>query len=150
VSALQSYFLLLAVAAGVGLAFQAVINTRLSAALGSPLWASVVQVFVGLVFLVACVTILRQPIPSLAGASRLPWWIWTGGAIGAAYVLTVIVTTRPLGVALMVAAVIVGQTVAALLIDHYGWFGVEVHRLTPVRLLGVALLFAGVVLIRWR
>ena len=38
-----------------GLAFQAVINTRLSAALGSPLWARVVQVFVGLAFLVACV-----------------------------------------------------------------------------------------------
>ena len=96
--ALHASLLLLAVAAGAGLAFQAVINTRLSAALGSPLWAAVVQVFAGLVFLLACVLILRQPPPSLAGASRLPWWIWTGGAIGAAYVLTVIVTTRPLGV----------------------------------------------------
>ncbi len=148
--ALHASLLLLAVAAGAGLAFQAVINTRLSAALGSPLWAAVVQVFAGLVFLLACVLILRQPPPSLAGASRLPWWIWTGGAIGAAYVLTVIVTTRPLGVTLMVAAVIVGQSVAALLIDHFGLFGVDVHRLTPVRLLGVGLLFAGVVLVRWR
>jgi bacterial/archaeal transporter family-2 protein len=146
----NSIYLLLALVAGAGLAFQAVINTRLSQALGSPLWASVVQVFVGLVFLAACVTIVRQPLPVFSGAGRLPWWIWIGGAIGAAYVLSVIVTTRPLGVALMVASVVVGQSVAALLIDHYGWFGVEVHRLSPLRVAGVGLLLAGVLLIRWR
>jgi transporter family-2 protein len=146
----NTVYLLLALIAGAGLAFQAVINTRLSQALGSPLWASVVQVFVGLVFLGFCVAILRQPIPTFAGAARLPWWIWTGGAIGAAYVLSVILTTRPLGVALMVASVVVGQSLAALAIDHYGWFGVEVHRLSPLRVVGVALLLAGVLLIRWR
>jgi transporter family-2 protein len=146
----NSSYLLLALIAGAGLAFQAVINTRLSQALGSPLWASVVQVFVGLLFLAVCVTVLRQPLPTFEGAGRLPWWIWTGGAIGAAYVLSVILTTRPLGVALMVASVVVGQSAAALLIDHYGWFGVEVHRLSPVRVAGVVLLLVGVLLIRWR
>ena len=146
----NTVYLLLALVAGAGLAFQAVINTRLSQALESPLWASVVQVFVGLIFLGSCVAILRQPVPTFAGAARLPWWIWTGGAIGAAYVLSVIITTRPLGVALMVASVVVGQSLAALLIDHYGWFGAEVHRLSPLRVVGVVLLLAGVLLIRWR
>jgi len=65
-------------------------------------------------------------------------------------VLSVIVTTRPLGVTLMVASVVVGQSVAALLIDHYGWLGVETHRLSPMRVAGVVLLFIGVLLIRWR
>jgi transporter family-2 protein len=145
-----SGYLVLTALAGVGLAFQAIINARLSAALGNPIWATVVQVFVGLVLLFAVVAVARQPLPTLAGASRLPWWIWTGGMLGAAYVLTVIVSTRPLGVALMVASVIVGQTLAALLIDHYGWFGLAVHRLSPLRALGVVLLLAGVLLIRWR
>jgi transporter family-2 protein len=143
-------YLLLAIVAGAGLAFQAVINTRLSQGLNSPLWASCVQVFVGLVFLAVCLAIAREPMPAFVGASRLPWWAWTGGAIGAAYVLSVIVTTRPLGVAVMVAAVVVGQSVAALLIDHYGWFGVDTHRLSPMRVVGVLLLFAGVLLIRSR
>ncbi len=146
----NSLYLLLALTAGVGLAFQAVINTRLSTALGSSLWASFVQVFVGLAFLVVCLAIAREPMPTFAGAGRLPWWAWTGGAIGAAYVLSVIVTTRPLGVTLMVASVVVGQSVAALLIDHYGWLGVETHRLSPMRVAGVVLLFIGVLLIRWR
>ena len=145
-----SGYLALTALAGVGLAFQAIINARLSAALGNPIWATVVQVFVGLVLLFCVIAVTRQPLPSLAGVSRLPWWIWTGGMIGAAYVLIVILSTRPLGVALMVASVIVGQTLAALLIDHYGWFGLTVHRLSPSRAVGVGLLLAGVLLIRWR
>ena len=146
-----SGYLLLTTAAGVGLAFQAVINARLSAALGNPIWATVVQVVVGLVMLAVVVGATRQPLPTFAGASRLPWWIWTGGMLGAIYVLTMIVATRPINnVALMIATVIVGQTFAALLIDHYGWFGLAVHRLSPSRAFGMLLLVAGVLLIRWR
>jgi transporter family-2 protein len=146
-----SGYLLLTTAAGDGLAFQAVINARLSAALGSPLWATVVQVIVGLLMLIVVVGATRQPMPVLAGVSRLPWWIWIGGMLGAAYVLTMIVATQPINnIALMLATVIVGQTLAALAIDHFGWFGLAVHRLSPARVLGVACLLAGVLLIRWR
>ena len=143
-------FLLIAVLAGAGLAFQAVINTRLSVALGSSLWAAAVQVLVGLVLLAIWLGVARQPLPSFAGASRLPWWIWTGGLLGTAYVVTVIVVTRPLGAALMVASVIVGQTFASLIIDHYGWFGVAVHRISTLRVVGALLVVLGVVLVRWR
>jgi len=146
-----SGYLLLTTAAGVGLAFQAVINARLSAALGNPFWATVVQIFVGLVLLTVIIGVTRQSVPAVAGLSRQPWWIWTGGILGAAYVLTLIVATRPINnLALMLATVIVGQTIAALLIDHFGWFGLAVHRLTVARALGVILLLAGVILIRWR
>jgi transporter family-2 protein len=51
---------------------------------------------------------------------------------------------------LLAAAGIVGQLGASLLIDHYGWFGMPVQPATPTRLIGVALLAAGVVLIRWK
>jgi transporter family-2 protein len=93
----------------------------------------------------------RQSLPAVAGISREPWWIWTGGLLGAAYVLTLIVSTRPISnLALMLAMVILGQTIAALLIDHFGWFGLAVHRVTLPRAIGVVLLLAGVMLIRWR
>jgi len=54
-----------------------------------------------------------------------------------------------LGAALMLAASIVGQLGAALVIDHYGLFGGTVISVTPARILGVALLGLGVILIRW-
>jgi transporter family-2 protein len=143
-------YLLLTITAGAGLAFQAVINTRLGGALGAPLWAAVTQVFIGFVSLLIVAGVLRQPMPDFSAPSHLPWWIWIGGMLGSLYVFTAIVSTRPLGVVLMVAAAIVGQTIAALLIDHYGWFGVDVHRITPQRVVGIALLLAGVLLIRRR
>jgi transporter family-2 protein len=58
--------------------------------------------------------------------------------------------TRPLGVATLFAAVIVGQLAAGLFIDHFGWFNVPVHRVSPGRLIGAALLVGGMALIRWR
>jgi len=143
-------YIALAVTAGIGLAFQAVINSRLRMVLDSALWAALVQVLVGLLLLVALVAIAREPVPSGAGLTRVPWWVWTGGLLGAFYVATVIVATPPLGASLMFASVVVGQTFTALLIDHFGWFGVTAQPLSPLRLAGAALLVAGVVLIRLR
>jgi transporter family-2 protein len=143
-------YILLAVAAGAGLAFQAVINARLRTVLDSAVWASLVQVFVGLVLLVVLVALAREPIPGGPALTRAPWWVWTGGLLGALYVMTVILATEPLGAALMLAAVVVGQTGTALLIDHYGWFGTNVQPLTPLRVTGGLLLVAGVMLIRLR
>jgi transporter family-2 protein len=143
-------YIAMALAAGAGLAFQAVINSRLRMVLGSALWAAFVQVLVGLVFLAVVVTIARDPAPGGGAIARAPWWAWTGGILGSFFVLTAIVATVPLGAALTMALVVVGQTLAALIIDHYGWFGLEVQRLSPLRLLGALLLVSGVALMRLR
>lgn len=143
-------YILLTVAAGAGLAFQAVINARLRAVLDSSLSAAIVQVSVGLVMLMTIMLVLRQPPALPDGLSRVPWWVWTGGLLGTVYVLVSIVATAPLGAALMMASVVVGQTAASLVIDHFGWLGVDVHRLSPGRLVGAILLVVGVMLIRLR
>jgi transporter family-2 protein len=61
--------------------------------------------------------------------------------------VSVVLVSR-LGAALLLASIVVGQLVASLLIDHYGWLGAPVHRISPARLIGAALLVAGVALIR--
>jgi bacterial/archaeal transporter family-2 protein len=73
-----------------------------------------------------------------------------GGLGGAVSVLLAVVLAARLGALLLSAAGILGQLGASLLIDHYGWFGMPIQRATPARLIGVALLAAGVVLIRWK
>jgi transporter family-2 protein len=70
--------------------------------------------------------------------------------LGSFFVLTAILATPPLGAALMLASLVVGQTITALVIDHYGWFGVQVHPLSPMRIAGAALLIGGVMLLRAR
>jgi len=65
-------------------------------------------------------------------------------------VLAAVALTRSLGVATLFVAIIVGQLAAGLVIDHFGWFNVPVHRLSSERVIGAALLVGGMALIRWR
>ena len=139
----------LAAAAGAGLAAQAGVNTQLRAAAGSALWTSLISASLTVVLLAAALLTQRDAL-ALTGYARYPWWIWTGGIAGAVYVLAAVTLARPLGVATLFAAVIVGQLAAGLVIDHFGWFNVPVHRLSAARVLGTALLLAGMALIRWR
>jgi transporter family-2 protein len=43
---------------------------------------------------------------------------------------------------------VVGQCVAALIIDHYGWMGMPIEAVTVQRVIGVGLVAVGVIVIR--
>jgi len=146
----NTLYILAAVATGAGIAAQALINSRLRGVLGGAIWAAVAQFVVGLVLLIALALATRQPSPSFEAVPRSPWWVWTGGAFGAAFIVVSIVLVPRMGTALTVASITVGQLLAALVFDHTGWLGAPVIRLSPVRLAGAALLFAGIMLLRWR
>ena len=141
-------FLLLALAAGVLLPVQAGLNAQLRSALGSPIAAALVSFLVGTAGLVTIALLLRTPLPvGRAWAATSPWQ-WSGGLIGAVYVLAAIVLAPRLGAATLIAAVVAGQMITSLVLDQYGLVGFPVHSMTLVRLLGAALVIAGVILIQ--
>jgi len=146
----NNLYLLLAFVTGAAMAAQSVINSQLRFLIGGPIWAAVTQFIVGLVVLLLIAAVTGQAGPVTTGIGAAPWWIWTGGVIGAAFILVTIVLTAKIGATLTLASVIVGQLTAALVVDHYGLFGGTVIRLTPLRVTGVALLLLGVTLIRWK
>lgn len=146
---MNNVYIVFAVAAGAGVALQAVINARLRFLLGAPVWAAIAQFTVGLAALMLFAALSRQTLPQPAAFGRAPWWMWTGGIFGATFILMSVIVTPRLGAALMLAATIVGQLGTALAIDHYGWFGAEVIPISLSRIFGVVLLAIGVVLIRW-
>jgi transporter family-2 protein len=83
-----------------------------------------------------------------AGFRVAPWWAFIGGACGAVYVVASVVALPKIGAARAVCAAIVGQQVASLLFDTFGWMGVPKTPLTPGRIAGSILLFVGVVLLQ--
>lgn len=147
---MNNFYLLLAFVTGAGVAVQSVVNARLRLILGGPIWAAAAQFIVGLLLLLLLAVASRQPAPVTAGLGSAPWWVWTGGAFGATFIVVTIMLTAKIGATLTLASIIVGQLVAALIVDHYGLFGGTVVRLTPLRAGGVALLLLGVMLIRWK
>ena len=138
----------LAAAAGAALTIQAAINGVLGEGTSHPLWAAAISNSVGLIALLALGALIRAPLPTLGALAALPWWAWTGGAVGAIYVASSIVVIPKLGAATLVALVVAGQMLTSLVLDHFGALGLQEQALTATRACGALLLIAGVVLIR--
>ncbi len=136
------------VGAGVSLALQQVVNANLRVALGSPWWAGFASYAVGATAML--VLALAAPGPRLSGAllARPPWVSWSGGLLGAIFIMAAILTVPRLGAASVLALVVVGQMLGALVFDQVGLLGLPQHPVGAVRLAGAACLVLGVMLVR--
>ena len=65
------------------------------------------------------------------------------GVAGAIFVASIVWTVRALGAGGLIAATIAGQLGVAVMIDHFGWLGVERSPVTGAKVGGVALLALG-------
>ena len=137
----------LAVAAGVSVVIQQVLNANLRGALGSAAWAGFTSYFVGLACMLVLALALRDPAPSLNLAARIPWWTWSGGLFGAIFIGLAIYLVPQLGSASFIALLVAGQMIASVTFDHFGWMGLDQRLLDWPRMIGVVLLVGGVILI---
>jgi transporter family-2 protein len=140
-------YLLLAILAGAMLPVQTGVNVQLRGLIGHPITAALVSFLVGSAGLAAAAVVARAPL-TLGGAwARSEWWHWSGGLLGAVYIVGTIVLAPRLGAATLVAALVAGQMIMSLVIDQYGWVGFAEHPISPLRLLGAAFVVGGVVLV---
>ncbi|WP_342149577.1 DMT family transporter [Methylorubrum sp. SB2] len=140
-------FYLAAACAGVAFVVQQAANAKLRGALGSGLWAGFTNFAVGGIAVLVVIAILRESLPTLGAAGRAPWYAWTGGGLGALYIIGSVFLLPRIGAASLIALIIVGQMLASLAFDHFGLMGVPVHEANVFRILGAVLLIAGVALI---
>ena len=141
--------ILLASLAGAGLAVQSGTNAVLGRMLGHPMWASFWQFAAGTVVIVAVMVALRVPAPAFAAtAATGPWWVWIGCFTGAYFIVAALSLAPVIGVGGFIAALVAGQMLASLVLDHFGLVGLAVRPLTLARAIGGVLIIAGVLLIQ--
>ena len=134
------------VAAGGLVAAQAPVNNVLSTRVGT-FGAVSVNFLVGTI-LVLFVTFAFAGGIRDEGVESPAWYYWVfGGFAGVAIVLTSLVTVRELGAGGVTAAVIAGQLTLSVVLDRLGVLGLEERAITWDKLLGIALLAAGTVLL---
>ena len=141
-------FLALTILAGALLPIQTGVNLQLRGLIGNPLVAALVSFVVGTIGLAVVALFARAPVPIGEAWSRGEWWHWGGGLLGAIYIVGTIVLAPRLGAATFVAALVAGQMIMSLVIDQYGWVGFAEHSISPLRVLGAALVVGGVVLVQ--
>lgn len=140
------WFYLIVVAAGVSVALQQVLNANFRTAIGSAAWSGFVSYLVGTLVMLAAG--LATGAPRFANGTAPSWFAWTGGVFGAVFIGINIIMIPRLGAATVLALIVVGQMCASMVFDHFGILGLRQQAISPARLLGAALLIAGVVLIR--
>ena len=140
----------LAAASGLLIPVMAALNGGLGRLFGNPVWAAALLLLVSAIAAFLFALVSRVPLPGwpvLAGAPRP---MYAAGLVVTFYVFTVTYLAPRFGVANTIMFVLLAQLVSAAAIDRLGLFGVPARELSPIRIIGLATMLAGIVLCQWR
>jgi len=114
----QGWALLLAVAAGAGLAIQAAANGQVARSAGSPMAGAGVNFIGGVIILGVLVLATPQPqAERFLGSQLTSWWLYSGAFFGLLIVINGAWAVRHLGVLLLTLLSVAGQLSGAVLSD---------------------------------
>jgi transporter family-2 protein len=135
------------VAAGGFVAAQPAANNVLSKKVGT-FGAVSVNFLVGTLLVLAITYAFAGGIRDIEAVESPAWYYWiVGGVGGVAIVLASLIGVRELGAGGVTVAVIAGQLTASVVLDRLGVLGLEERAVTWDKLLGIALLAVGTLLI---
>jgi transporter family-2 protein len=137
----------LGVIAGSMITIQSVLNSALGQKTGN-----FGSVLVLTVVSMALLVILIVAFPNTADLKNIPgiseWYLYLGGAFGVAILAAPIFLIPRIGATSTLTALVVGQLLLALIIDHFGLFSFPKIEINSMRIMGLALLVAGAFLIK--
>lgn len=141
--------ILLAIAAGVATAFQPGVNAKFAEHAGHRIHGGVINFAVGFVAMIVVWAVMRINTPEPARLAQGPWWMWIGGVLGAFFVTTAVFLAPKMGAANYLVALVAGQLVASLLIDQFALVGLPHVAITTPRIIGIVLVIAGMIVVRF-
>ncbi|MFC4689908.1 DMT family transporter [Dokdonia genika] len=144
----QFVLIIIAVLAGAVLPVQVGLNVQLGKSVHQPIFAAFASFLVGTIGLFMYLLVLKFDFSTLGLTKTVSPVVWIAGLLGAFYVAAVIMLAPKLGTALTFVLVVAGQMTVSLVLDHFGLLGLPVKQINWQRLVGVAFLVVGVLLIR--
>lgn len=110
------------------------------------LFAAVINFSVGLSLLIILNIILMKTKKPGSKEGRTPGWIWTGGLLGALYVVGNIITAQTVGTGMAVVILLTGLMIGGLLVDQFGLFRSARRPVGWKQIAGVVVMIAGAAL----
>jgi Uncharacterized protein conserved in bacteria len=133
-------YFILSVLNGVLIAVMLVVNGSLTTQWG----AYTATVIIHIIGLLLITIILLAKRARFLPAKKLPFYIFSGGLIGVATTVLNNVAYGKICVSAILALSLLGQMVASLIIDHFGWMGMPKSAFPPKKLIGIAFVIAGI------
>jgi len=76
-----------------------------------------------------------------------PKWSLLGGILGVVYLTSIVISVPFVGVGITMVAVIIGQLVMSMVIEHYGWLGSQKSRINKEKIFAVISMIIALVLV---
>lgn len=141
------FLIIAAVLVGLMMPIQAGLNAELTRLLNHPLIGAFISLVVGSIALFCLMLIQGFPFQEIKRIGEVPPVLFFGGILSALFVSSAIFFIPRMGATPMIAALITGQLLMSVIIDHYGLLSLTAYPLNLTRVLGVFLLFAGLFLV---
>lgn len=135
-------YMLIMLAAGIGIPVLATLNAALGVRIGSPVAAGAILFTVALS--ATLLILLFTGVAPVSKAVHAPKYLFLAGILVAFYVLSITYVAPHFGVGNAVFFVLLGQLISAAVIDHFGLFGAQISPLSLTRSIGIGLMAAGV------
>ena len=104
------------------------------------------SVIVHLVGLIGIIIVLICAKSKLKFDRKLPLFLYSAGVIGVFTVLFSNIGFMSVGASLTIALSLLGQTISAIIIDHYGLLGVNAIKFNKKKLIGLSIIILGIVI----
>lgn len=138
-------YVVMALAGGLGLSMQAAINSRLGMGMGGQSLIAALSSFTVGALCLLVIALWQADWHSVAtNMGKQPWWSWTGGMIGAAFVFSSIFLSPRLGVSNTMFLFIIGQLTAGMLIDGFGLLQMPIRPVHWWKFVGLGVMLSGV------
>ncbi len=142
---MKVHLYLLTMFLGVVLAVHLAMNGKVGAVMNNPRVGNAVFWLIGAAG-AAVIGLTGWKSGALAPLAQVHPLLLTAGLLGASLVFAIAWLIPQVGAAAVMITLLAGQVVGGLLMSHYGWLGSPVEPVTPMKLLGVAIMIAGVAL----
>ena len=137
-------FYLLALFAGAALSFEGAIYAELGKTIGQ-IETSFYNFFMGSIILGLLWLFFGKG--KLSYTFEAPKWSLLGGVLGVVYLTSIVVSVPFVGVGITMVAVIIGQLVMSMFIEHFGWLGSKKKRINKEKIFAVISMIIALILI---
>ena len=132
--------------AGAFITLQGVANTEISNDIGTWQAATITQL-TG--FIVAFLILMFTREKKFQGFTQVKPLYLIGGTFGAVVVFSNVTAIQHIGVTFTVAVILIAQLCLTFIIDSNGWFGLTKQKMKLPQFIGIGMMIAGVLILRF-
>lgn len=135
---------LLALLAGAALSFEGAIYAELGKTIGQ-IETSFYNFFMGSIIMGLLWIFFGKG--DLSYTLKAPKWTLLGGGLGVVYLTAIVISVPYVGVGISMVAVVIGQLVMSMVIEHFGWLGSKKTKINKEKIFAVISMIIALILI---